>query len=227
MAGIIITPVSEEDEITKRELQRFQDNGTPVVLVDRDIPASGFSGVFSDNVESAKQAVVALIKEGHRKIATISGPVTSKPGKERLDGYLMALREFGIEIRPEFIQDGDFRQAKAYECTKNLLDLDDPPTAIFTVNNLTTLGCLQCMTEYNMAIGKDISIVGFDDIDALKAIGYKLSVVDRDINRIGREAIRLLMDLIDTKVESRIEPKKIELPCELVLRGSEKTTTGV
>lgn len=219
--GIIITPISEKDPETKNRLFQLNRSNTPVVLVDRDLHGIEFDGVFIDNVKSSYEAVLALIKEGHKKIATITGPLNSKPGKERLKGFQQALKKHKIPILEEYVLEGDFKVSKAYELTKALLTLSNPPTAIFTSNNLTTLGCLKYMTENHLRLGEDVSIVGFDDIEVLKIIDYKLSVVDRDAFLQGKEAMNILLRRLENKSESE-GPVKIILPHEVILRGSEK-----
>ncbi len=168
--GIIITPVAYHDTVTRDFLLHFEEVGIPVVLVDRDIKSTSFAGVFVDNFKGAFDGVSELIKAGHKNIAIISGPETSRPGKDRYRGYISALEDQGVAANESYIMHGDFRVDKAYECTGQLLSLDKKPTAIFTSNNLTTMGCLKYLTENNIELGKDISVLGFDDIDALKMI---------------------------------------------------------
>lgn len=221
LAGVIMTPISEEDNITRGKLIKMQENGVPVILVDRDITRAKFDGVFVDNIAGASDGVEELIKAGHSKIAIITGPDTSKPGKERLQGYIRAMNKAGLPISESYIVSGDFKIEKAYQCTEKLLQLEDPPTAVFTSNNLTTLGCLKYLTEKKMKIGQQISIVGFDDIETLKIIGYKLSVVARDAKQQGREAMSLMLKRLKEK-EIPEAPVKMCVPYKVIMRGSEK-----
>lgn len=221
LKGVIITPISESDPYTRERLLQLEESGIPVVLVDRDVRGAQFDGVFVDNQAGAYEGVTELIRAGHRRIAIITGPDTSKPGRDRYAGYLQAMEDNGIPIREEYIACGDFKIAKAYECTKKLLELSDPPSAIFPSNNQSTLGCLKCLTEKGIRLGEDISLLGFDDIDALKMIDYRLSVVDRDARQQGKEALRLLMECFaDSK--NRQRGKRITIPYKVILRGSEK-----
>lgn len=219
--GLIITPVSESDEISKRELTRMVESGVPVVLVDRNLEDDKFEGVFVDNFSGAYDGVKSLIQAGHQKIAIITGPETSRPGRERHNGYRQAMKDAGLEIKPEYVISGDFKVDKAYQCTETLLNMEEPPTAIFSSNNLTTMGCLKYMTEHKIKPGRDISILGFDDIEVLKIIKYKLSVVARDAKLQGEEAMKLLLDQIQGK-ELPKEPRIINVPYQVILRGSEK-----
>lgn len=219
--GVIITPVSETDATTRDKLLQIEKKGVPVVFVDRSIVGVKFEGVFVDSFAGAYEGVKALIDAGHERIAIITGPETSKPGRERRKGYLKALEDAGLEIRPEYIVSGDFKIEKAYRCTENLLQLETPPTAIFTSNNLTTMGCLKYLTEHKIKLGKHISVLGFDDIEVLKIIKYKLSVVSRDAKQQGIEAMKLLLKQLENKKMPE-DPCQINIPYKVILRGSEK-----
>ena len=201
LKGVIITPISETDMVTR------------------------FDGVFVDNQRGSYDGVMALIKAGHERIAIITGPETSKPGKDRCQGYLQAMEDSGLSVPEEYVACGDFKIAKAYECTGRLLGLKEPPTAIFTSNNLSTLGCLKYLTEHKVKIGRDISLMGFDDIDALRMIDYRISVVDRDAREQGREAMRLLQECFEDSGKSRQRGKRITIPYKVILRGSEHRKT--
>lgn len=221
LSGLLITPISELDEVTRDKLVQFENKGIPVVLVDRNIRNSSLDGVFVENHDAAYKAVEALIQNGHKKIAVITGPNTSMPGKDRLKGYKSALGDYGIGLREEYIVSGDFKIMKAYERTKELLELSDPPTAIFASNNQTSLGVLKYLTEHKMKIGRDISMVGFDQIESLKIIDYSLSTIDRDARNQGYQAMEMLIDKL-TRKESKSSGRKIFVPYQIVLRGSEK-----
>lgn len=221
LAGLIITPVQEKDSFTRKKLLKMQAGGVPVILVDRDIKGAEFDGVYVDNLSGAYDGVKALIKAGHTRIAIITGPETSKPGKERLKGYLNALVDAGIEVRPEYIISGDFKIDKAYRCAEQLLNLKEPPTAIFSSNNLTTIGCLKYFTENKLKPGKQISLVGFDDIEILKLIAYKISVIARDTKQQGIEAMNLMLERLNNKDLQR-EQVKLNVPYQVILRGTER-----
>lgn len=223
LKGIIIAPVSAKDKVSRKELLRLEKAGVPIVLLDRDMEGVELDGVFADNFHGAYDGVKALIQEGHEKIAIITGSVTSLPGRERLRGYKEALKSFEIPIREEYIVSGDFKIDKAYVSTKELLSLDEKPTAIFTVNNLTSLGCLKYITEQGLIPGKDIAVLGYDGITTLNAIAYPFSAVERDARRQGREAVRLLLQKLTAGNENGMKQvRKVVIPYKIQLRGSEK-----
>ena len=115
--GIIISPISENVEYNIEFLRELSASGMPVVLIDRDIKGSGFDGVFQDNYNLSVECVEALLRAGHTHIATIAGPISSKPGVERLNGYMDALSAHGIPARKEYIAYGDFKTESAYQLT--------------------------------------------------------------------------------------------------------------
>lgn len=225
LKGVLITPISDSDEMTKEQLLSLEKSGVPVVLIDRDVRGAQFDGVFVDNRQGACDGVTELIQAGHRRIAVITGPNTSRPGKERYKGYVQAMEEHGLPIRPEYVACGDFKIAKAYACTKRLMELPEPPTAIFSSNNLSTLGCLKYFTEKKLTLGKDISLLGFDDIETLKMIDYRISVVDRDAKQQGMEAMKLLLECFESGGKNRQRGKRITVPYQVILRGSEQLKT--
>ena len=222
IAGLIITPVSEQANKNAQMLESIQDSEIPVVLVDREVKSANFDGVFIDNYKGAFDGVEALIRAGHRKIGIIAGPATSKPGKDRLKGYLEALRLYGIPVNEAFVQHGDFRWESGYHLAQRLMDMEDRPTAIFVSNNLMSIGCIKALTERQMHVPDDVSLLVFDDSVALHAIGQNISVINRSATQMGVEAAKILLEKIQDK-EKRVKriPKKIVLLPKLELRGSE------
>jgi LacI family transcriptional regulator len=222
IAGLIITPVSEQANKNAQLLESIQDSEIPVVLVDREVKSANFDGVFIDNYKGAFDGVEALIRAGHRKIGIIAGPATSKPGKDRLKGYLEALRLYGIPVNEAYVQHGDFRWESGYHLAQRLMEQEDRPTAIFVSNNLMSIGCIKALTERQMHVPDDVSLLVFDDSVALHAIGQNISVINRSATQMGVEAAKILIEKIQDKEKSvkRI-PKKIVLLPKLELRGSE------
>lgn len=224
--GLIITPVSEPDKETSEKLKKFEEQGIPVVLVDRDIQGGKFDGVFSNDVEGAFEAVECLIEEGHKDIAIITGPDTSKPGNDRLNGYKKALEQYGIAINEQYIISGGFREEGAYQAMNELMSLEKPPTAVFTCNNMTTLGCLRYLKEKKMKLTKDISMVCFDDIKELEYTDIHLTAVLRPIYEMGYEAMKLLEKRFEDEKGRKLERyiiRRYMVNTWLVRRGSEKS----
>lgn len=223
--GIIITPVSELDEETVRKLKIFEKQGVPVVLVDRDVKGGKLDGVFSNDSDGAYEAVECLIQEGHRNIAVITGPATSKPGNERLIGYRRALEENDIPIRPEYIISASFKEIGAYHAMSELMKLKEPPTAVFSCNNMTTLGCLRYFKEKKLKLARDISLVCFDDIKELEYTDIHLTAVLRPVYEMGYDAMQLLEKRFEDgnfSDSNKYIIRRHTVSSWLVKRGSEK-----
>ena len=134
---------------------------------------------------------------------------------------LTLLRTWGIPLEEKYIAQGDFRQERGYACAKELLALSDPPTAIFLISNLTSLGAVQYLQERRLILGKDIAVIGFDEVDSLQYAGIALSVIDRDTYRMGWNAVKLMARRL-AATNFRPPLQEVFIPTKLILRGSEK-----
>jgi LacI family transcriptional regulator len=155
----------------------------------------------------------------------ITGPETSKPGNERLKGYRKALEQHGIAINNQYIVSGGFREEGAYQAMSELMHLEHPPTAVFSSNNMTTLGCLRYLKENSMRVAKDISMVCFDDIKELEYTDVGLTSVLRPIYEMGYEAMELLEKRFEdeeSRGTNRYIIRRHMVNTWLVKRGSEK-----
>lgn len=229
LKGIIMIPLSEEDEISLKYLKELETCGVPVVLVDRKIGNREFSGVFTDDEDDACRAVEILIEAGHKRIATIAGPQRSTSGRVRLNGYKKAMKSAGLDILAGYVEYGDFKFQDSYNAANRLLDLNESPTAIFTANNFSTLAALKSIAERGLVLGHDISILGFDEIVSWMSYSplfhseVRLSLVERPVEQIAKEAMELLQKRItEVSLEEIPAKKSIILGNQIVLRGSER-----
>lgn len=218
--GIIVTPTNDTNEVNNEQLSVLENMGIPIVLVDRDVKHSNFDGVFIDNIRGAYEATSALINEGHRKIAIITGPITAKPGRDRLTGYKKALRMNDIKLNEEYLFYGDFKLDSGYQCTQEILKMEDRPTAILVCNNMMNLGSIKAMYENKLRIPQDMAIIGFDEVQMLDVVGLNISVVSRPNVDMGKTAMELLLKKLDTKEHT--STVRITLLSNLLLKGSEK-----
>ena len=189
----------------------------PTVLVDRDLPGD-YDRVFVDNAGGAALAAEHLIGLGHREIAIISGPLTTRPGRGRHDGFVSALERAGIEIRPEHRVIADFRETGGYEAMLQLLALPSVPTAVFCANNLMTLGALKALQSMRVPVPDCMSVIGFDDIDTAPLLRAPLTVIERSVIDQGVLAARMLFSRLTG--EKSKEREEIILPTRLVERSS-------
>lgn len=225
ICGLIITPVSDIDIETLERLKNFEEDGIPVILIDRDIQGYEFDGVFSNDIQGACNAVECLIQSGHRKIAIITGPNTSKPGKDRCLGYKNALKKHNIELNDNYIVSGGFKEQLSYLAMEKLMNLTDPPTAIFSCNNMTTLGCLRYMKDHHLKLGEHLSMVCVDKIEELEYGNIYLTSVTRPVYEMGYEAMKILNYRFNNNKDPN-SPNRIVHRCfvnpSLEIKGSEK-----
>lgn len=212
--GVIITTANENGE----HIKLLQDQGIPIVAVDRAIKQFEVDTVLVDNVNGSHQAVQHLILQGHEKIAIICGPQETTPGYERFVGYKKALEDYNIPLKKEWIVQGDFMEMSGYKAAVELFHLPDKPTAIFSSNNLMTIGCVKAMMDLDWKLGEEVSFIGFDDVEIATFIKPKLSVVSRPMNTIGEIAFQLLYERINFK--ENMQKREYLLSPELRIRES-------
>jgi DNA-binding LacI/PurR family transcriptional regulator len=212
-AGIIIATTNENEPAIRRSL----DMGMAVVAVDRHITGIPTDSVVVDNESAAHAAVTHLIRLGHRRIAILGGPRDADTARERLRGYERAMQEARLPIPEELVCEGDFRETAGLVMTRRLLDLADPPSAIFAVNNLTTIGVLAAMRERGVGVPSELSFVGFDDIPTGELLEPPLTVVQQPTYQVGAQAAKLLLRRLR---EPAAPIKEVVLAATLVIRGS-------
>lgn len=213
--GIVLTPAHPD-----HNLPAIDKMSTPICLVDRRLAVDKWDLVLIDNKHGAHQAANTLIGAGHRDMAIIAGPQDTTPGRERFQGFSEALEEAGLELPPEYIGTGDFRESSGYRIGRELLALDHPPTAIFSSNNLMTMGLLEAIQATpHASLGETVSVVGFDDLPISTFTTPPLTVVSRPMKEMGIQAGRLILDRMDHPARAK---ETIILMPHLVIRGSER-----
>lgn len=213
--GLILAPATEQDK-TPLALRRA---GIPVVFIDREIEGgAGFDSVLVDNAGGAAAAVQHLVSLGHERIGFMSGPRDTTPGRGRYEGFQAALLAAGLEPEPGLLHDGDFRQESGYQGALRLLALERPPTAIFTANNLMSIGALRAFHDMGVRLPDDLSFVGFDDLDLGELLAPPLTVVDRPTEEQGALAARLLLNRLGGRAGAG--PSRVVLQTRLLVRGS-------
>ena len=220
--GLIITPKTDQVGYNSKYLYQLEDLGVPIVLLDRGINISHFNSVFINNISGAFEAVSAFVEEGHKDVAIISGPMSSKPGRERFYGYENALKSNNIKVNDDYVFFGDFSRKSGYEITNRILKLDNKPTAIFAANNMMAQGCVKSLIENGQSIPRDMALIGFDDVDMFEIMNMNISTVSRPTELMGEVAAEVLFDLIREKETKPKSIKEVLLETKLILRGSEK-----
>jgi LacI family transcriptional regulator len=205
------------------EVRRLTRGEVPCVGIDMDLEGEATEVVMSDNVSGAEAAVRHLHDLGHRRIATITGMLESRPGIDRLRGYRAAAQALGLAYRDEYVAYGDFYAESGREATARLLKLPEPPTAIFAAADMMAIGAVRAVAEAGLRVPEDISIVGFDDIQLAPHINPPLTTMRQDKLGLGAAAGNALVARIAG--DPGREPLR-RLPVELVVRGSTAPPAG-
>lgn len=205
-------------EESSAELSRLVEQGYRFVVVDPRLPLDEeIPSVSAAHASGADQAMQHLLELGHRRIAAITGPRGWVATEERRRGYHAALAAHGILPDPELEQEADFEIEPGRVAARRLLDLADPPTAIFAFNDNLAIGAIQAARERGVGVPEDLSIVGFDDVEPSTIVTPALTTVRQPLAEMGRTAVSLLMRLLERQ---RFETLRIELATRLVVRES-------
>lgn len=220
--GFLISPSSKTCQFD--HITRLKNNGIPLVIFDRDCEGFEADKVLVDDYDGAFQAVDYLVRTGCNRIAHISGPSNLSTSAHRLKGYLDALKKNNRAIDQELIVEvGGFSPDFGVEAGKKLLNLENPPDAIFAVNDGVAIGAMFVIKEAGYAIPEQISIVGFDDEPYSSYFIPALSSVWQPVYDMGMLSARILLNKMNQKVENQNETYRHEiLKPELIIRQSSK-----
>jgi LacI family transcriptional regulator len=196
------------------------DDGTPVVAVDPHTGPSSLPSVHSDNLAGAITATRHLLELGHRRIGFLAGRPDLESARQREQGYCRALSDAGLPVDTNLIRVGDYELEMSQEPARQLLTLDDRPTAVFAANDLSAMQTMHVARTLGLAIPGDVSVVGFDNIPESALIEPPLTTIDQSIQEMGRRAVELLIAVIEGETGLT---QQVTLPTRLVVRQS----TGV
>ena len=209
--GLIAIPVGDNDGGLLRE-QRL---GRPMVIVDRLVASGDADTVTVDNRAGARQAVRHLAAHGHRRIAFLGDLRSIWTAAERYLGYLEGLAAAGIQLDPRVVSHDVHGIEAAEQATLELLSTTEAPTALFTGQNLITIGAIRALQR--LGLQHRVAMVGFDDILLADLLDPRVSVIAQDPATLGRTAAELLFARLDG---DRSPPRHVLVPTRLVPRGS-------
>ncbi len=207
--GLIVVPVAG----SQRFLATQMALGTKVVCVDRPAEGLEVDAVLVDNRTSAESAIGQLLDRGHCRIAYLGDRQDIWTAQERYAGYLAALAAHGLRPAPAFVKHGVRSAAQAAAAVRELLALPDPPSAIFSGNNLMTIGAVGALGDD----GARIALIGFDDFPLAERVSPAVTVVAQDPIGLGASAAALLFSRIDGDPSPA---RTVVMQTRLILRGS-------
>lgn len=216
--GLILTPMQgERSDDNGPLLHRLCDHGMVMVCIGRRPVHPHADEVSTDTAAGAQAAVAHLAALGHRRIAFIGGRISRGVAIGRLTGYRQGLSEAGLSADVRLVREGDLDEESGRRETAALLELPEPPTAIFCVNDRTAFGVRSMLAERGLRVPEDVSVVGFDDIPLASLIQPPLTTVRQPTHELGRLAATFLLERI---AHPDAAHQRSVLPCQLVVRGT-------
>lgn len=223
--GIIISPASEGANYNQEYIRDiYQREHLPIVLVDRDLRGIGVDGVFQDSFTAAFKATEAFIENGHKDIAIIAGPTTSKPGLDRLHGFMEALKKNKIAVREKYVFYGDFKISSGYHLAKKIIENYPEITAIYCANNSMAAGALRAISELNKKVPDDIAFISTGLLDEYNffSVSSSITALDLPAEEMGRECAELMLERLHaSKNHQKLSSKRITMDIPLKRYGSE------
>lgn len=200
VAGLIIIPTRSDAEHGARLAEEIH---VPTILLDSYITGLPYDVVKLDNVGAGRMATEYLLTLGHRRIAVTTGRDNIVTGEDRLQGYLDAHAAHGIAVDPHLLIEGRFDKSIAHDSTLALMRKAEPPTAIFALSNMMTLGVLSALRELKLSVPADVSVIGIDDFDFADIMNPPPTVVAAPVAEMARCAIDGLLHEIGDKARPK------------------------
>jgi LacI family transcriptional regulator len=216
--GIIIAPVGTNYESIKQTYKA----GVPIVVIDRCSPKEGLPFITSDNYQGGYDAVNYLVSMGHRSIACIQGIPESPPNTDRVRGFRDALIANNLPYDESMIVGDNYSSENGYMQTRILFSMDNPPTAIFALSNMISLGVIKATSEMGMRIPDNLSLISFDEQPYSAYLGTPMTTVGQKKSEMGQLAVDVLIKYILNK-EQRKKTVNITLKTNLNVRESVKS----
>ncbi|QNI36049.1 LacI family DNA-binding transcriptional regulator [Edaphobacter albus] len=215
-------------EIETEPFESLVHNRVPLVTMDRGHIANGLSDVAINNKSGMDQAMLHLKELGHKKIGYIGGSAGLTISEHRVEAFVRALKRVDLVPHPEFMRHGNYRVTGGMAAMTELLSLKDRPTAVLTANDVTAVGAMRVILKMGLTIPRDISIIGFDDIELSDIVHPPLTTL-----RLNRyDLAKTFYDALQHfKADSRTYGKRHVVKTNLVIREStgparKRTATG-
>ncbi|BBK30064.1 LacI family transcriptional regulator [Allostella humosa] len=190
--------------------------GRPVVLINRYVDFDAVSAVYCDNAVGGREMADHLVAGGHQRIAFMAGLEDTSSSRDREKGFVDRLRQRG---QPLYARDvGNYSYEDAAAAARRLLALNPRPDAIFCANDTMAIGAIDvARNELDLVLPHDLSIAGYDNIDAARWKGYDLTTVDQSVDQMTARAVELL---VAQREQPGSDPVRASMPCRLEVRGS-------
>jgi LacI family transcriptional regulator, galactose operon repressor len=208
----VLIGVDDDDPL----ISALSSRGVPLVGVDVRLAGTA-AYVGSDHAAGMRLALGHLHALGHRRVAHIAGALNTVAGVQRVEAFRDEAQVLSLDESDELVRQGDFSSASGYRETCALLALGERPTAILAASDLMALAALQAIRDAGLEPGRDIAVVGFDDLEAAALAHPPLTTVRQDRRELGTLAATRAIELIE---QPDVTPPDAVLPVELVVRAS-------
>lgn len=213
-AGLVVVTA----ELADAEIEACERLKLPLVVIDPANPLDErVTSIGATNWAGGVQATRHLLGLGHNRIAFAGGPARSVPARERLHGYREALESAGIAVDPALVGSGRFGAETGASFTERLLNLDEPPTAVFAASDSIAIGVFRAARRRGLDVPADLSVIGFDDAHNAAWTEPPLTTVKQPLRQMGRAAARTVLDLASGLVP---DSHHVQLATTLVIRES-------
>ncbi|MGV8048872.1 MAG: LacI family DNA-binding transcriptional regulator [Anaerolineaceae bacterium] len=210
--GVIVQSGHHGDQSLIGDLAK---TSLPLVIAGRPLFEHHVSFIDIDNVAAARQAVAHLISCERKRIATITGPMESAVGVDRLMGYQKALAEAGIPLDENLVVEADFTESGGYQAMQKILPAK--PDGVFAASDMMAIGAIRAARDAQMRVPEDIAFVGFDDLPVPQVIDFQLTTIRQPVVQFGYKAVETLIDIIDQEDHS---VHHVNMETELIIRNT-------
>jgi DNA-binding LacI/PurR family transcriptional regulator len=213
--GFILPNTNLDD----RRIHYLLEVDFPFVAFGRANPGWDFPWVDVDGTDGVRQAMTHLLELGHRRIACLAWQEESLTGQYRLQGYLDAMADAGLDVDPAWITRIEYNYHNAYQATQTWLALpsDRRPTAVAALSDLMAIGVMNAAADAGLEVGPDLSVVGFDDAPIAGYLRPSLTSLRQPITQVGELAVTMLIALVRGQ---ELNPAQVLLNPQLIVRDS-------
>lgn len=216
LSGLLYTPSifyknADDDLDIKNRIDKLK---TPVILIDREMFKCDFPGVYFDDKDAMYKSMRYFLEKGHENIAVITGSFDGSLIRNRDQGVLQASEEMGYKFRPENILRCDYTWEEAYRLTMERFKAGEFPTAFLLGNNRIGLGFIKALHSLGLELNRDVECIGIDKIESLDFINYGYSYIERNSEEMGRLAIEMLLN----QINSQKKIASVYMPANLIIK---------
>jgi LacI family transcriptional regulator len=198
--------------------RRLLKDGAKIVLIDRLLENLNCPAVTTDNVQVGSLATEHLISLGHRRIGHLRGPAVMV-SNDRFEGYKQALSKHKVKYDKTLVRECGFLEAQGYEAMRGWIEEGSVPKAIFAANDPAAIGAMRALEEAEWRVGKDVAMVGAGNVHYGEMLNVTLTTVAWSTAEMGRQAARLLIEVVEEKPSTQKAQRLIITP-ELIVRRS-------